>query len=66
MIQIKDRKNKYRNTNKKDKATSCTRGFLDSKIYEKPMNLTKTIIRQNGKNHTIFLRKLKSGGEDNG
>ncbi len=60
MPQIKEKKNKYRNADKKMKAALHRRSFhLDSEIYEKPMNLTMKIIQRNE-------RKLKffSGGEE--
>jgi len=58
MIQIKERKRKYRNADRRKKAAFRGRGFqLDSKICEKPLNLTMKIIRHNGKNRTAFLEK---------
>ncbi len=67
MLQIKDRKRKYRNTRQRKKAAFRGRGFqLDSKIYEKPLNLTMKIIRHNGKNRTAFFRQIETGGERNG
>ncbi len=64
MIQIKNQKTKYRNTVKKMKATFCGRGFqLDSKIYEKPLNLTMKIIRHKAKNRTAFLEKSEKPKE---
>jgi len=64
MIQIKERKRKYRNADRRKKAAFHGRGFqLDSKIYEKPLNLTMKIIRQNGKNRTAFLEKSEKPKE---
>ncbi len=65
MIQIKDRKMKYRNTIKKLKAAFCGRGFqLDSKTIDKSKNLTIKIIRRNEKIRTVFLEKSeKSKGK---
>jgi hypothetical protein len=65
MIQTKDRKNKYRSTTKKEKATSCTRGFhLRSKAYLKSKNSTTWIIEHNKRNCTLFFRQMR--GESNG
>ncbi len=60
MIQIKDKKEKYRNPITKRKAAFCRRSFsMDSKIYEKPVNLTKQIIHLRGKNRTVFIGRVK-------
>ncbi len=60
MIQIKNRKMKYRNTIKKLKAAFCGRGFrLDSKTIGKSKNLTMKIIRQNNKIRSDFLEKAE-------
>jgi hypothetical protein len=58
MVQIKDKKEKYRIADKRMKATSCTRGFQPNpKTYKKSMNLTKQIIRQAKNNLEVFLAK---------
>jgi len=59
MIQIKQRKMKYRNAENKRKAAFCGSGFLDSKIIDKSMNSTVKIIRRNEKNRTAFLGKFE-------
>lgn len=64
MVQIKERKRKYRNTDQRKKAAFRGRGFqLDSKIYEKPLNLTMKIIRHKAKNRTAFLEKSEKPKE---
>jgi hypothetical protein len=58
MIWIKDKESRYRNTLKKMKATSCTRGLqIQSKAYEKPMKLITQIIQQVGKKQEDFSVK---------
>lgn len=59
MLQIKQRKMKYRNAGNKRKAAFCGSGFLDSKTIGKSMNLTMKIIRRNEKNRTVFLEKFE-------
>ncbi len=59
MIQIKQRKMKYRNAGNKRKAAFCGSGFLGSKTLDKPMNLAINIIRRGEKNRTTFLKKLE-------
>ena len=59
MLQIKDRKRKYRNTNQRKEAAFCGRGFLDSKTIGKSMNSTMKIIRRNEKNRTTFFGKFE-------
>jgi DNA relaxase NicK len=59
MLQIKEGKSKYRNTFIKRKAAFRGSGFLNSKTYEKSMNLTIKIIRQNEKHYTRFFNKPK-------
>lgn len=55
MLQIKDKKSKYRNTVTKRKAAFSGRGFqLDSQTFNKSMNLTIEIILRRGKNRTGF------------
>lgn len=67
MLQIKERKNRYRNTDKKLKAAFRGRGFQgNSKTYQSIMNLTKQIIRHNGKIRTTFFRQIEKRGENNG
>jgi hypothetical protein len=44
MLQIKQRKMKYRNAGNKRKAAFCGSGFLDSKTIRKSMKLTKKIL----------------------
>lgn len=66
MIQIKNRKLKYRNTKTRRKAAFCGCGFLlHSKTYEKSMSITKKIIQQNEKNRMVFLRQIEKRGERN-
>jgi 3-methyladenine DNA glycosylase Tag len=61
MLQIKERKNKYRNTDKKMKAALRGRGFhFNSRTYLKSMNLTTKIIRHSEKNCTTFIERLKN------
>ncbi len=61
MIQIKDKKEKYRNPVTKRKAAFRRRSFsMDSKIYEKPMNLTKQIIHGRGKFRAVFIEGVKN------
>ena len=60
MLQIKQKKSRYRNAGNKRKAAFCGSGFLGSKTLDKPMNLTINIIRRGEKNRTIFLKKLES------
>jgi len=57
MIQIKQRKMKYRNAENKRKAAFCGSGFLDSKTIDKSMNLTLKIIQRNDKTYTTFFEK---------
>ncbi len=57
MLQIKQKKIRYRNTENKRKAAFCGSGFLDSKTIGKSMNLTMKIIRRNEKNRTAFFEK---------
>jgi hypothetical protein len=65
MIQIKDKKEKYRNTKTIRKAAFCGCGFsLNSKIFRKSLNRNKRIIRQNRKNRTRFLRGFNGGGRN--
>ena len=59
MLQIKQRKMKYRNAGNKRKAAFCGSGFLDSKTIGKSMNLTMKIIRRNEENRTTFLGKFE-------
>jgi len=59
MLQIKQRKMKYRNAENKRKAAFCGSGFLDSKTIGKSMNSTMKIIRRNEKNRTAFLGKFE-------
>ena len=59
MLQIKQRKMKYRNTENKRKAAFCGSGFLSSKTLDKPMNLTTNIIRRGEKNRTTFLKNFE-------
>ena len=66
MIQIKERKRKYRNTDNKRKAAFCGSGFLDSKTISKSMKLTKQIIQRREENRTVFLRQFEKRGESNG
>ncbi len=67
MIQIKDRKSKYRNTGKKMKATFWGRGFhQNSKTYLKSKNSTIWIIGYNRRNCTLFFRQFEMRGERNG
>ncbi len=66
MIQMKDRKSKYRNATTKRKAAFCGCGFsINSKTFSKAMNSTKQIIQRNQKNHTDFFRQLNAGGDKN-
>jgi hypothetical protein len=61
MIQIKERKRKYRNADKKMKATLRGRGFqLNSRTYLKSMNLTVRIIHRREENRTVFIERLKN------
>jgi hypothetical protein len=66
MIQIRSRETKYRNEDKKQKATFHGRGFpMGSKTYQKSKNVsTVWIIEYNRRNCTLFFRQ--SGGEKNG
>jgi len=66
MIQIKQRKMKYRNAENKRKAAFCGSGFLDSKTIRKSMKLTKQIIQRREENRTVFLRQFEKGGERDG
>jgi hypothetical protein len=59
MIQIKERKRKYRNAGNKRKAAFCGSSFLNSKTIGKSMNLAMNIIRRGEKNRTIFLEKFE-------
>ncbi len=60
MIQIKDNKEKYRNPIAKRKAAFRRRSFsMNSKIYEKPMNLTKQIIHGRKKFSAVFIERVK-------
>jgi len=66
MLQIKSRKEKYRNTDKKLKAAFRGRGFqANSKTYQSIMNLTKQIIRHNRRIRTTFFRQIEKRGERN-
>jgi len=65
MIQIKERKRKYRNTSQRKKAAFRGRGFqFGSKTYLKSKNTTVWIIEYSRRNCTLFFRQ--SGGEKNG
>jgi len=66
MIQIENRKRKYRNTDQRKKAAFCGSGFLDSKTIRKSMKLTKQIIQRREENRTVFLRQFEKGGERDG
>ena len=66
MLQIKQRKMKYRNAVTKRKAAFCGSGFLDSKTIGKSMKLTKQIIQRREENRTVFLRQIEKRGERNG
>jgi hypothetical protein len=68
MIQIKSRKEKYRNADKKLKAAFRGHGFqANSKTYLSIMNLTDKIIRHNEGNRTAFFVRRNTvknrGGE---
>ncbi len=65
MIQIKQRKMKYRNAENKRKAAFCGSGFLDSKTIGKSMKLTKQIIQRREENRTVFFRQIEKRGERN-
>lgn len=64
MLQIKEKRQRYRNTGKKAKAANCGRGF-QFKDLQKPLNLTMKIIQRRGKNRTVFFRQLTKRGERN-
>jgi hypothetical protein len=62
MKQIKVRKSTYRNTTKKEKAASRTRGLsLNSKTYLKSKNATVWIIEYSRRNCTLFFRQTREG-----
>lgn len=64
MWQIKERKNKYRNADKKKKAAFRGRDFqFGSKTYLKSKNTTVWIIEYNRRNCTLFFR-LFGGGKN--
>ncbi len=64
MLQIKERKNKYRNADKKKKAAFRGRGFqFGSKTYLKSKNTTVWIIEYNRRNCILFFR-LFGGGKN--
>jgi len=66
MIQIKERKTKYRNLSPRKKAAFRGHGFqLDSKTYQKSLNLIKPIIRRKAEKSTVFLEILGKGGGSN-
>lgn len=67
MIQIKERKLRYKHTDQKRKAVSCTHGFqLDPMTLDKSMNMNKPIIQQSGKNRLGFFRQFEKEEENNG
>ncbi len=66
MIQMKDRKSKYRNATTKRKAAFCGCGFShNSKTLDKVMNPLLKIIQRNEKKRTDFFRWLNAGGDKN-
>ncbi len=63
MLQIKDKKYRYYNGDKKRKTAFHGHGFsLNSKTYEKSKNWTKQIIQQKRKNLRFFFQKYIQGG----
>lgn len=65
MTHIKERKLRYKHTDQKKKAVSCTHGFrLDSKTFSKSLNMTNHIIRQNNDNRTLFLKYSEKAGRN--
>ncbi len=66
MLQIKQRKMKYRNAENKRKAAFCGSGFFDSKTITKSMKLIKQIIQRREENRTVFLKQFEKRGERNG
>ena len=64
ILQIKEKKRRYRNTGKKAKAANCGRGF-QFKDLQKPLNLTMKIIQRRGINRTVFFRRMTKRGERN-
>ncbi len=66
MIQIKERKLRYHNTDHRRKAAFRRHGFqLDPMTLDKSMNMTKPIIQQSGKNRLCFFRQLEKEEENN-
>jgi len=67
MIQIENRKRKYRNTAQMKKAAFRGRGFQqNSKIYLKSQNSTIWIIEYSRRNCILFFRQIEKRGESNG
>lgn len=60
MMQMKDKKRKYRKADHRRKAAFCGRGFqVNSKNYQSIMNLTNQIIQRRGKICTVFLKQFE-------
>ena len=63
IVEIKERKLRYKHTEQTRKAVFRRHGFqLDSKTLNKSMNMTRHIIRQTTDNRTFFLKYAEKAG----